>query len=95
MCGISGVVGKLSQIDSALVEKMNLLQSHRGPDGAVIRKYSGAILGHSRLKVIDLSDQAKQPMESQNGHYSMVFNGEIYNYKSIRKELEVDYNFRG
>jgi len=93
MCGISGVVGKLSQIDSALVEKMNLLQSHRGPDGAVIRKYSGAILGHSRLKVIDLSDQAKQPMESQNGHYSMVFNGEIYNYKSIRKELEVDYNF--
>ena len=83
MCGING----FSWEDKALVKKMNDAIAHRGPDGegVFVDKVS---LGHRRLKIIDLSDKAKQPMSNEDNSIWVVFNGEIYNYKTLRQELE-------
>jgi len=64
--------------------------AHRGPDGKGIW-ISGdekIALGHNRLSIIDLSEHAAQPMVSDSGRYILIFNGEIYNYVELRKELE-------
>jgi len=63
---------------------------HRGPDGAgLFRDRSGrCLLGHRRLAIIDLTNAAAQPMTSDDGHFTIVFNGEIYNYLVLREELE-------
>ena len=61
---------------------------HRGPDGEGIFREKGVFLGHRRLKIIDLSDNANQPMSCDEGRYWIVFNGEIYNYKELRHFLE-------
>src|SRR3990172_7186489 len=66
---------------------------HRGPDdeGIFIDRNLG--LGHKRLSILDISQLGHQPMESDNGRYVIVHNGEIYNYREIRKELP-DYPFK-
>jgi len=65
---------------------------HRGPDASgILIKGDGVAFGHRRLKIVDLTDRSAQPMESQNERYQIVFNGEIYNFKEIREEL--DYPF--
>lgn len=74
-------------IQPAVIEKMMHAQAHRGPDGTGIYTDGGVGLGHCRLSIIDLSAAGTQPMHSANGRYSLVFNGEIYNYKELRKEL--------
>ena len=61
---------------------------HRGPDAQAVRQFSGAVLGHARLSIIDLSEAGNQPFVSDDGRYAMVFNGEIYNFKTLRKKLE-------
>lgn len=73
---------------------MNRTQHHRGPDGAGVRAYDGAVLGHARLAIIDLSARALQPMHSVDGRYAIVFNGEIYNYRELRPLLARDYPFQ-
>ncbi|MBI4053102.1 MAG: asparagine synthase (glutamine-hydrolyzing) [Candidatus Diapherotrites archaeon] len=83
MCGING----FSWEDKALVKKMNDAIAHRGPDGEGIF-VDRVSLGHRRLKIIDLSDKAKQPMANEDNSIWIVFNGEIYNYRELRKELE-------
>ena len=93
MCGIAGIVGSNSNEDFSSVQKMTSLITHRGPDSVNIRRYSNAILGHTRLSVIDLSRKAQQPMESKDGRYSLVFNGEIYNFKYLKNQLSADYDF--
>ncbi len=85
MCAISGVVGQFP--NQRLVQAMLDIQRRRGPDGEGIWKNSGACLGHRRLKILDLSDGARQPMCSASGRYIIVFNGEIYNYRKLREEL--------
>jgi asparagine synthase (glutamine-hydrolysing) len=60
---------------------------HRGPDAHGEKRDGGVFLGHRRLKILDLSDQANQPMASDDGRYTIVFNGEIYNYPELRGEL--------
>jgi len=60
---------------------------HRGPDGTGLFHGPGLSLGHSRLAIIDLSDRATQPMEDPEGTFVIVFNGEIYNFEDIKKEL--------
>jgi asparagine synthase (glutamine-hydrolysing) len=65
---------------------------HRGPDdaGTWIDKNAGIALGHRRLSIIDLSPEGHQPMTSHSGRYVMAYNGEIYNFRELRKELERD-----
>jgi asparagine synthase (glutamine-hydrolysing) len=89
MCGIAGWIGP--QADAGSLEKMTDALRHRGPDGQgqTVLPLSGenlAALGHRRLSIIDLSG-GSQPMTSHDGRYTVVFNGEIYNYIEIRKEL--------
>ena len=94
MCGISGIIGgswKPEQL-AAMVAS----QRHRGPDreGTFINPCGAAGLGHNRLSIIDLSEAGKQPMSDATGRYCIVFNGEIYNYLELRRELEGQVAFR-
>lgn len=66
---------------------MNAATVHRGPDGASVYETEGITLGHNRLAVIDLSSGGLQPMESSDGRYVIVFNGELYNYRELKDEL--------
>ena len=95
MCGIVGLVQFDGQpIDRDVLRQMTAALAHRGPEGHGCRLVSsGAVqvgLGHTRLKVIDLSDQAAQPMSSDDGLIWLTFNGEIYNYRVLRAALEAD-----
>ena len=86
MCGISGFVGDFPE---TLLFKMNEVQAHRGPDDAgtlYIEKHRVG-LGHRRLAIIDLSEAGHQPMWDHTGKYCIVFNGEIYNYRDLRRDL--------
>lgn len=92
MCGLVGYIGH--HTSSAQVEKMLLSQQHRGPDHTQTYIDEGfAGLGHNRLSIIDLSPQAHQPFVDTSGRYVLVFNGEIYNYKELKNQLKVDYQF--
>lgn len=100
MCGILGGVWK--QADNSLEERVKsalLTIRHRGPNdsGYEITPLHGGnlLLGHTRLSIIDLSNAGHQPMYSHDRKYSVVFNGEIYNYKELRSELSLlGYAFR-
>jgi len=88
MCGING----FNWPDSELIKKMNQAISHRGPDDSGILVDEKFSLGHQRLSIIDLSVQGHQPMVHQN--LAIVFNGEIYNFQELKKELEkLNYRF--
>ena len=91
MCGISGVFGHGNvQSLSHLVKTMRDSLVHRGPDdaGIWVSADDNIAFGHRRLSVIDLSAQGHQPMLSKDGRYVIVFNGEIYNHKILRQEIE-------
>ena len=87
MCGIHGFIDKSSDEHSSqsCIQKMVRSTGHRGPDYSGIQKITGGYLGHNRLSIIDLHEEANQPMQ-RSGHW-IVFNGEIYNFKEIRSEL--------
>ena len=101
MCGIAGLVRRpqASGADlAALSEKMAARLAHRGPDGAGVWTDSeGAVaLAHRRLAIIDLSPTGAQPMSDATGHFSITYNGEIYNYRELRAGLESKgVRFRG
>lgn len=86
MCGILGIIG------SKYVEGEKALKSisHRGPDakGVFIDKKNKVFLGHVRLSIIDATDNSNQPMTSECGNYTIIFNGEIYNYSKLKFELQ-------
>ena len=93
MCGIAGAIGPVTQTALEAVQKMSTLQAHRGPDGegfwqSESENGSGAMLAHRRLAIIDLSTDANQPMLDNSSGNAIVFNGEIYNYASLRQELK-------
>jgi len=93
MCGLAGVVNQNSQPVSGLGEKLLTMQSlisHRGPDGKGTWVEKSEQLGfvHTRLAIIDTSDGGTQPMHGNDGS-TLVFNGEIYNYREIRSSLEM------
>jgi asparagine synthase (glutamine-hydrolysing) len=94
MCGIAGILGEVSKSDGDRVSAMNASQRHRGPDSDDVSLYEGAVLGHRRLSIIDLSNRSRQPMESSNGRFSITYNGELYNYKELRAELKSSYDFK-
>src|SRR5687768_11380876 len=94
MCGIAGVVSSKRgphDLEKA-VQAMNAALAHRGPDDEGAEAWSGraprAMLGHRRLAIIDLSPGGHQPMLSDDGQVGLVFNGCIYNFQDIRRELE-------
>lgn len=90
MCAINGFNFK----DEELIVRMNVATRHRGPDGTGVFCKEGISLGHNRLSIIDLSASAGQPMKSADGNLTVVFNGEIYNFADIKKELGDFYEFR-
>ncbi len=84
MCGICGYVSE----KSINIEEMNLSISHRGPDNQGSFQDSSLALGHTRLSILDLSDESNQPMVSRSGRYVIVYNGEIYNFRELKRELQ-------
>lgn len=88
MCGIAGLVSSLSAEESrSIVARMTSTLTHRGPDNGDFFIENQVALGHRRLAVIDLTDAANQPMTSADGNAILVFNGEIYNFRELRKSL--------
>src|SRR5690606_4288002 len=72
---------------------MNRVLQHRGPDAAGVYQDETVDLGHRRLSIIDVSESANQPLVSTDENFIIVFNGEIYNFQSIRNELK-NYHFK-
>ena len=90
MCGIAGIYKfNGSKVTSDELKKMTDAIIHRGPDGEGhwINSKHHVGFGHRRLSIIDLSENGKQPMHYANGRYTITFNGEIYNYIELKKEL--------
>ena len=92
MCGITGIMTFGGRpIDLRVLERMTATLAHRGPDAqGVVRLATGPFevaLGHTRLRVIDLTPAAEQPMQNADQSISVTFNGEIYNYRELRAEL--------
>jgi len=88
MCGIAGIIGIHDTTDAgARLQQMTKHMSHRGPDAGGHFVKPLAALGHRRLSIIDLSDAATQPMSDPSGRYTIIYNGEVYNYQEIKAEL--------
>lgn len=90
MCGIAGIAGhNISQETyRAAIGQMTGALAHRGPDNEGIWNDSHCFLGHRRLSIIDLSDAGNQPFLSSDGRYVLVYNGELYNYRELKLELQ-------
>ena len=89
MCGILGFIGKRSFDADVFGHALDVMQN-RGPDDRGIYEEPECLLGHRRLAILDLSPAGHQPMLSHDGRYTIVFNGEVYNYIELRKPLEDD-----
>lgn len=89
MCGLVAVFGVAGFAEDAARRALDRMQP-RGPDGEGIWEEEDILLGHRRLAILDLDARATQPMHSACGRYVIVFNGEIYNFMDLRRELEND-----
>lgn len=90
MCGING----FNFVDAVLVQKMNKKTRHRGPDDEGFFLSEKWSLGHNRLSILDTSNLGHQPMQSKDGRYTIVYNGEVFNFAQIKEELiEGGYKF--
>src|SRR5271163_4626485 len=93
MCGVAGIIGRLDNINRAALERMNDAMVHRGPDAsgtwvsAPDARGWGALLAHRRLSILDLSPAGAQPMVDRVTGHVVVFNGEIYNFRNLRRRL--------
>jgi len=90
MCGICGFAYKdaATPVDSVRLTKMRDVMTYRGPDDAGSYLGQGAALGSRRLAVLDLSERGHMPMASRDGRYHIAYNGEVYNFREIREDLE-------
>lgn len=94
MCGIAGLLGQ--NINIGCTTEILKRLTHRGPDGEGEWRAEGVWFGHRRLAVLDLTSDGRQPMISASGRYVLTYNGEVYNYQELRRELEqVAVSFRG
>ena len=92
MCGTAGILGENAK--SNVIDDMLMVQHHRGPDYKGKWLENDVALGHNRLSIIDLSNSANQPFSDNTKRYTIVFNGEIYNYIELRKKLKSSYKFQ-
>ena len=88
MCGIAGKIHWGPPAEKETVQRMCEKMIHRGPDDSGLISLDSITLGHRRLSILDLSSRAKQPMVSNDKRYYLVYNGEIYNYRELKRELE-------
>lgn len=90
MCGIAGIHDRTRCYDIELLRRMAASIAHRGPDSEGLEHFPeiGTALAHRRLAIIDTSERGHQPMYDANGRYCIVFNGELYNFRELRKELQ-------
>ena len=90
MCGIFGVFNTKEKSNEGKVIAAREILSHRGPDdaGIYISNDGNIALAHRRLSIIDLSKAAHQPMTTKDGRYTIVFNGEIYNYAELHSVIQ-------
>jgi asparagine synthase (glutamine-hydrolysing) len=102
MCGFAGIFDASRQQDESSlrshIRRMTATLVHRGPDdqGDWADASRGIALGHQRLAIVDLTPSGRQPMRANNGRFVLVYNGEIYNHRDLRRELEGDgYSFCG
>ena len=95
MCGINGVYNHQSIEDvENKVKQMNSLTKHRGPDFTDVYLDSTVCLGHNRLAIIDLDSKSNQPFISNDKNLILVYNGEIYNFQELKKQLSSSYKFK-
>jgi asparagine synthase (glutamine-hydrolysing) len=87
MCGITGYY-TFEEVEDELLSRATDALQQRGPDMHGIWKQGHVGLGHRRLSILDTSERGRQPMQAAGGRYQLVFNGEIYNFRELRKELE-------
>jgi asparagine synthase (glutamine-hydrolysing) len=94
MCGITGKTdwNRNDTMRSNAVREMTKTIAHRGPDAKGQIDLDEISLGHRRLSIIDLSEKASQPMATKDGRYHIVYNGEVYNFRELRSELEKKFN---
>lgn len=93
MCGFVGIVGHAARaLDTRLLRASALMQ-HRGPDDSGVFRSEEISLAFQRLAIIDLSQAGHQPMQSQDGRVVVVFNGEIYNFRELRQQLQHKHRF--
>lgn len=94
MCGILGLIARSElHCNNETFRDALLRSSHRGPDFSSIKRKENLMFGHNRLSILDLSEHSNQPYEYLE-RYTMVFNGEIYNYLEIREKLIVQYGIK-
>lgn len=88
MCGIVGIVDRNSpEISDILIKKALSQIDYRGPDHRGVKKLDGIALGHTRLSIIDPSSQGHQPFEDETGNYFLLYNGEVFNFHELKKDL--------
>ena len=93
MCGIAGFVSTEEAVESSSVDAVRRMTERmrlRGPDAEGVWTGKGAVLGHRRLAIQDLDARSNQPMATSDGKYCITFNGEIYNFHELRRELEAE-----
>ena len=96
MCGIAGELSFSKPVDAGNIKRMMNAIAHRGPDDEGLFCEESIGLGHLRLSIVDLSPAGHQPMWSADKSLAIVFNGEVYNYREIRPDLEaMGYQFKG
>ena len=96
MCGIAGKLSyrRNMQERETIVNSMISVLANRGPDGKGIESSSNITLGHTRLAILDLTENADQPMCDESSRFFIVYNGEVYNFKELREELiKLNYEF--
>ena len=94
MCGITGILS-FTETGKTLFPKVNFScekLSKRGPDSNLISQLGNAVLGHRRLSIIDTSNNASQPMTDPSGRFTIIFNGEIFNFKELKQKFFSDKN---
>ena len=95
MCGIAGFISR-DEVSASVIAEMTDTLCHRGPDAKGVYRHErgGLHLGHTRLSILDLSSAANQPFYSSSGRFVIIFNGEIYNFLSLKTKLQRDFSVR-